>query len=115
MSNLASRASLVVCMQESLPSETRKSLVSGVGRGTLGYASPEQSEGHGGRASDVYSIGATLVYASGFKRPFPGFNELGIGRAFDRGVFLPCLSILLRVRYVHGGAAVALVAGGIIH
>ena len=48
-------------VQESLPSETSKSLVSGVGEGTPGYAAPEQGEGRGGKKSDVYSC---LLYTS---------------------------------------------------
>ena len=57
-------------VQESLPAATSKSLVSGVAEGTPGYAAPEQSEGKGGGQSDVYSIGATLVFAASYERPF---------------------------------------------
>ena len=64
MHKLASR------VQDSLPSATKMSLVSGVAEGTPGYAAPEQGEGRGGRKSDVYSIGATLVFAASYERPF---------------------------------------------
>ena len=57
-------------VQESLPAATSKSLVSGVAEGTPGYAAPEQGDGRGGRKSDVYSIGATLVFAAAYVRPF---------------------------------------------
>lgn len=57
-------------VQDSLPSTMRLSLISGAGEGTPGFAAPEQGEGTGGRKSDVYSIGATLLYAASYERPY---------------------------------------------
>ena len=79
-------------VQESLPSETSKSLVSGVGEGTPGYAAPEQGEGRGGKKSDVYSIGATLVFAASYERPFgKKASAVAIAKKFLQGatVFFP--------------------------
>ena len=73
-------------VQDSLPSATRASLVSGVAEGTPGYASPEQGEHKGGRKSDVYSIGATLLFAASFKHPYGGATAAGVGRKHADGV-----------------------------
>ena len=77
---------LAPCVQDSLPSATRASLVSGVAEGTPGYASPEQGEGKGGRKSDVYSIGATLLCAASFKHPYGGATAAGVGRKHAEGM-----------------------------
>lgn len=74
-------------VQDALPTATCASLVSGVGEGTPGYAAPEQCDGKGGRKSDVYSIGATLVFAASGERPYGNTaNAIAIARKFNAGV-----------------------------
>lgn len=72
-------------VQDSLPNSTSMSLVPGVAQGTPGYASPEQGERKGGRKSDVYSIGATLLFAASFKNPYDGATAAGVGRKHAEG------------------------------
>ena len=51
--------------------------------GTTGFAPPEQVKGHGRRRSDVYGLGATLVFALTGKRPYPHLNERAyLGKIF---------------------------------
>ena len=71
---------LASLIQDSLPSATRASLVSGMAEGTPGNASPEQGEQKGGTKSDVYSIGATLLFAASFKHPYGGATTVAVGR-----------------------------------
>ena len=76
-------------VQESLPAATSKSMVSGVAAGTPGYAAPEQGKGKGGKKSDVYSIGATLVFAASYQRPFGKHaSSVAIAEKFVQGMSL---------------------------
>lgn len=63
-------------IKQSYYSQTKKSLVSGVARGTAGYAPPEQQKKRAGRRSDVYSLGATLLFAATFEEPYGGASEV---------------------------------------
>ena len=79
-------------VQESLPAATSKSMVSGVAAGTPGYAAPEQGKGKGGKKSDVYSIGATLVFAASYQRPFGKHaSSVAIAEKFVQGMSLRIL------------------------
>ncbi|OGR14473.1 MAG: hypothetical protein A2341_04145 [Deltaproteobacteria bacterium RIFOXYB12_FULL_58_9] len=49
---------------------------SGLGVGSLIYASPEQMRGHGDHRADIYSLGCTLYYMVHGRDPFPGHLSL---------------------------------------
>ena len=49
---------------------TKATVVDGVRGETPGYASPEQCDGQGRRASDVYSAGATMLFAATSEQPY---------------------------------------------
>ena len=49
-----------------------------VAEGTLGYAAPEQMQFHNGSPkSDIYSLGATIVYFATGDNPYGGVNDRG--------------------------------------
>lgn len=49
-----------------------------VAEGTLGYAAPEQMQFHNGSPkSDVYSLGATIIYFATGDNPYGGMNHRG--------------------------------------
>lgn len=79
---------------------TRKtSLVHDVAGGTPGYAPKEQLGGKGQRRSDIYSLGATLVFAATGSHPFEGCSLQEIVFKVLSGAFSgscfggPCLPV----------------------
>lgn len=63
---------LPTCVQSSVMTGKNPSLVNGVAKGTAGYAPREQLRKQGQRRSDIYSLGATLLYASTGTEPYGG-------------------------------------------
>lgn len=63
---------LPTCVQTTLTGGGCDSVVTGVGKGTVGYSSKEQLLSKGQRRSDIYSLGATLLYAATGDSPFGG-------------------------------------------
>ena len=69
---------------ESANTRFTRTMAQGVGAGTIGFAPPEQVKGHGRRRSDVYGLGATLVFALTGQNPFPNMRESAImARLFE--------------------------------
>jgi eukaryotic-like serine/threonine-protein kinase len=66
------------CVQSSLATAAAPSIVPGAGGGTAGYAPREQLNNRGQRSSDVYAVGATLLFAASGKHPFDAENPGGL-------------------------------------
>jgi eukaryotic-like serine/threonine-protein kinase len=58
------------CVMTSVVTKAAPSVIGGAGGGTAGYAPLEQMDKKGRRASDVYSMGATLLFAATCNHPF---------------------------------------------
>ena len=98
LSDFGLSKNLPSCVLSTMNSSTKKSVVSGVAKGTPGYAPKEQLMRKGQRRSDIYSLGATLLYAATGVHPFGGEPMEAIMFQLMTGAdcqhMLPCMSVL---------------------
>lgn len=76
---------LPTSLRSSLTARGQSARVDGVAKGTQGYAPVEQLDGKAQQRSDVYSMGATLLFAATGVHPFGGADVMEVAYKLTNG------------------------------